>query len=411
MGSRPKRSAVFSWITYDIGNTLFYTGVVGIFFPLWVTETTAGDDSTIGFTMAIAMAVLLLIGPFMGTFSDYGRRRKPFLALGTYLCISATFFLGDSNLTIALVLFGLAIIGESTANIFYNALLADVSTGSNRGVISGLGVGIGYLGSIAAVAIGLIIVQSWGYAAGFRAVSVLFLVVSLPLMVFLKENAKYNPDMSVWDSMSWTLRRLRNTARDVKRFPGVSRFLFARFWYMWGVNTGITFAVLYATGTVGLSIRTVQWILLAGILIAIPSALIWGVIVDKIGPKRTLGVVLMGWMLVLSFAFALPVLGLPRYLWWIFGLLTGTLIAGVWVADRPYMIQLVPENYLGEFFGLHGMVTRLSTMVGPFTWGVIVDKIGLGRPAAILSLLGCIVISYVLIRGMPETSRAKELRS
>ena len=41
---RPSRPAVAAWIVYEMGNTLFFTGVVGLFFPLWVTHEMSGDQ-------------------------------------------------------------------------------------------------------------------------------------------------------------------------------------------------------------------------------------------------------------------------------------------------------------------------------------------------------------------------------
>ena len=69
-----------AWAVYDIGNSMFFTGVVGIFFPLWVTQVKSGDDATVGYTLAAAMALNLVISPIIGTLSDYAQRRVRFLA-------------------------------------------------------------------------------------------------------------------------------------------------------------------------------------------------------------------------------------------------------------------------------------------------------------------------------------------
>ena len=95
---RPRASAVVAWITYDVGNTLFHTGVVGIFFPLWITKELSGDDATFGYTLAGAMALTVVLGPLVGAFSDQTGRRMPLLAIGTLACIAATLFLGGDNL-------------------------------------------------------------------------------------------------------------------------------------------------------------------------------------------------------------------------------------------------------------------------------------------------------------------------
>ena len=58
---------IAAWASYDITNTIFFIGVVGIFFPLWVTNDIGGNDATVGFTMSAAMIVSLVLAPFFGT--------------------------------------------------------------------------------------------------------------------------------------------------------------------------------------------------------------------------------------------------------------------------------------------------------------------------------------------------------
>lgn len=398
-----RRSAVVAWVIYDIGNTLFFTGIVGLFFPLWVTQVMSGDDATVGYTLAAAMALNLVVAPVVGVFSDQTGRRTPILAISTFICVVAVLLLGGNNLTLALSLFALAIIAISTAAITYNTMLADVSTDANRGTIGGLGVGVGYLGAIAAVAIGLIFVESRGYEFGFRAVGLVIMVISVPLLVLLKERPRpvLAPTMS--EKARMTLVQLRTTLSNIQRYPGLPRFLIGRFWYTWSLYTASTFAILYGTGTVGFDERQVQLLLLVGILVAIPSAVLWGIVVDRVGPKRVLSSILLAWTGLLLLAVGIPWLALPPALWWGVGVGSGVLVAGIWVADRPYLIGLTSQRYLGEFFGLHSMSGRLSSILGPFTWGFITVTLGLGQTAAVLSLAGCGAIAFLLIRGGGDT--------
>ena len=95
---QPRKSAVAAWIAYDVGNTLFFVGVMGIFFPLWITQDLGGDDATVGFALSVSMGVMLVVAPVVGAFSDHARRRMPFLAVGTFTCIVATVLLGVGGL-------------------------------------------------------------------------------------------------------------------------------------------------------------------------------------------------------------------------------------------------------------------------------------------------------------------------
>jgi len=101
------------WISYDIGNTTFFAGIMGILFPLWMTDVMKGNDATLGFTLTIAMAMVLVLSPILGTFSDHIRRRMPFVIVFTIICIIATAFIGiegpDGNIYVSLCLFAIAV--------------------------------------------------------------------------------------------------------------------------------------------------------------------------------------------------------------------------------------------------------------------------------------------------------------
>ena len=391
-----------SWIIYDVGNTMYFAGIVGLLFPLWLINTGAGDDATIGFTLSIAMALMLVFAPIVGAFSDQIGRRMPLLAAGTVVCGASIMFLGVGNLTVALIVFALSVVAINTADIFYNGMLADVSTEENRGKIGGLGVGLGYIGAISSVIIALLFVDSRGYVFGFRLIGVLFLLVTLPLILTLKERPRPVKSLGMSGNVKAAFVQLGVTLKRIHRFPGLLRFLIARFWYTWAIHTASTFAILYATNTGGFTEREVELVLLASILVAIPSGLIWGLIVDRVGPSIVIQITLVGWFIVLNFAVLIPWLDLPKQLWVGVGFLAGVFVAGIWSADRPYMLKLTTPEYLGEFFGLHSMTSRLATIFGPFTWAYIAITLGFGQMLALLSLTICIVISFLIVRGIGD---------
>ena len=403
-----RNPAVIAWIIYDIGNTLFFTAVIGIFFPLWITEDMSGDDATVGYTLAAAMGLVLVLGPILGTFSDQARRRKPFLAVATLTCIAATLLIGGDNQILALSLYAVAVVAVGISVIFYNALLVEVSTDTNRGTVAGLGVGIGYLGAIIAVVMALVFVESRGYVFGFRATGVLILLISVPVLLLLKEQPRpTSANSTVLERTNGTFTQLRTTLGNIQQFPGLRQFLIARFWYTWAVQTAASFAILYGTETVDFTARQVEIVLLIGILVAIPSGLIWGIVVDRIGPNRVLSGVLVAWIIVFLAAAGIPWLDLPSYLWIGVGVVSGVVVAGVWVADRPYLLLLTSHEYLGEFFGIHAMMGKLSAMVGPFSWSFIAVTLGLGQTASVLSLAGTAVIALALIRGVSDRAQVR----
>jgi UMF1 family MFS transporter len=146
-------------------------------------------------------------------------------------------------------------------------------------------------------------------------------------------------------------------------------------------------------------------VLLVAILFAVVGGFLWGKVVDRIGPKRSLDMVLFLWMVVFVWAAVVGFLKLPGALFWPVPCLAGIARGGTWTADRPYMLRLTPPARVGEFYGLYGMVGRFAAIIGPFLWALVADVLGLGRPAAILTLLAGIVIGYIILRPVSDAPR------
>ncbi len=389
--------AVASWVSYDIANTVFWVGVVGLAFPLWLTNDRGGDDAMFGYTMSATMAVVLVASPFCGSYSDQTGRRIPLLLTTTLLCIAVTLLIDTGGTLMSLGLFALALCAMELGTVFYNSLLTEVSTLANRGFVAGMGVGIGYLGSFLAVGTALLVSDRWGYVAVFRIVAVLFLLFALPIFLFLREQAGDVRPATVLERAGEAWRQLSSNLRSMGRFPGLRTYLLARFLFGIGISTATGFAVIYASDTIGLTDQEIQVVLVAGISVAIPCGLLWGRLVDRIGASTVLVSGLVGWVALLLIALAIPVLSWTTDLWWAVGILTGLSVSCVFAADRPMIMSFSPPEYVGEFFGLHGMVGKLARVIGYFMWAVISVTLGFGQPAAVVSLVVCLVLACLLL--------------
>lgn len=400
--------AVASWALYDLGNTLFSFNVISLYLPLWVVNDMGGRDADYGLANSLSMALMLFAAPLLGALSDQGGRRKPYLVVTTLLCVAFTALLGQGGLGTTLLLFVVANFCYQAGLIFYDALLPAVSTPENRGRIGGIGVGVGYVGSFVGVGIGLLILSSDPGAKPlvFQVTAALFLLFALPCFFLVREPRRLDARPFGADAVGEALRQLRQTVARVRAYPGLARFLVGRVLYADPANTLIAFMGIYVTNEVGFGERDTQLLLLAGIAAAIVGGLSWGVVVDRLGPKRTLDAVLGLWMATFGLVAAVGGLNLPGWLFWIVGPMAGIALGGTWAADRPLMLQLAPPRYLGQFYGLYAMVGRFAAILGPLLWAGIVDGLGLGRPVAVLSLLVMVVISWLILRPVPSRARA-----
>ena len=179
--------AVGSWALYDLANTIFSMNIVSLYFSLWVVNQMGGTDASYGFANSLSMLLVFFTAPLLGILSDWTGRRMPFLIVSTLTCVTFTALLGMGDLSSSLRYFIIANYMFQVGLIFYEPLLMSVSTEENRGRISGLGVGVGYFGSIIGVGSGLLFLDSIGYTGIFRLTAVVFLVFALPCFFFVRE--------------------------------------------------------------------------------------------------------------------------------------------------------------------------------------------------------------------------------
>jgi MFS transporter, UMF1 family len=411
---RIERRSIASWVVYDLANTAFSLGVVTLYFPGIVGDVFGLDtDASIGGLDAIAAAVILVAAPILGAVSDQAARRLPFLALFTLACVTATFFMGQSVPAISFVLFVVAAVCYQAGLIFYDSLLPEVSTDENRGRIGGIGVGVGYLGSLLAIGIGTVILGGGSrgsldeYTWIFRAIALAFLLLALPTFLFVRERPRVVPPLS-WRVAPRAFAEVASTARHARRYPGLGSFLLGRMFYADAANTLIFMVIVFAETSLHMTKSQATPVAILTILFAIPAGLCWGFVVDRIGPRRTLDVVLVAWMGIFAVVAAIPVLGLPSGLIYPVGAMVGIALAGLWASDRPLMARLAPPRYYGQFFGLYAMVGRFGAVVGPTVWALVAGKAFLdwGQPAAVVFLLIWVVIAFLLLRRVDDTPRA-----
>jgi len=399
-----------AWALYDFANTVYSYAIVSYAMGLWIVDRLGAADGQFWFGIANAASVGLnaLVSPVLGAMSDRGGRRMPYLLFFTAQTIIATAAIGlipdgASALTwVGLILFTVANFSYQAALIYYDATLPVVSKPASRGRVSGIGVAVGYLGTIA-IAVLILITDSGSSALTFLMAAVLFALFSVPIFLLVKEPAGSGYRFRISDAVaSWG--QLRETVAHARQVPGLPRFLIGRFFYTDPVNTVIVVMSVFATQAIGLTQAQANIVLLGLTVAAVAASFGWGVAVERLGPKRTLMLVLATWCLGLVIGGV--VLSLPTFL--IAGILLGSGLGGVWTSDRVFMLRLSPPERIGEFFGLYGLAGKFSAVTGPILYGTIVSVLlnaGWGKGAyqvGILSFLILMVIGILFLRGVPD---------
>jgi UMF1 family MFS transporter len=398
-----------AWALYDFANTIFSFAVVSGAIGLWLTEDAQFGERDGNFTLSLAIVISVglnaIVSPILGALSDKGGKRLPFLLAFTVLCIAATAFIADVGATGGVILFIVANFAYQAALIYYDATLKTVSRPETRGRLSGIGVGIGYCGTIFAglfmLAFGVPVEDRFFVAA------VLFAIFAVPIFVFVKESGPIGR-VTMADVVG-SLAQLRTSVAHAREVPGLLRFLVGRFFYSDAVNTIIVVMSVVTTRAKGLSDQAALAVLLLLTVVAIFASFGWGRLVDRLGPRRTLMIVLASWAvgLVLG-AISLSVdgpIGLGMFL--IAGAILGSGLGGVQVADRVLMVRLSPPQRIGEFFGLYGLVGKGSQVIGQLLYGLTLllffDTLGVGAyQLAVLTLLGTMLLGAWILRPVDD---------
>jgi MFS transporter, UMF1 family len=352
-------------------------------------------------SVAVSVGINAIVSPILGALSDRGGRRMPFLLLFTVQCIAATFFIANVTPVLGLVLFVVANFSYQAALIYYDATLKTVSLPGSRGRLSGIGTAIGYCGT---VAVGLTItLLDVPVVDRFRLAAVFFAVFAVPIFLVVREPRRTDEPRITAHDVVESFGQLRLTIEHARRVPGLGRFLLGRFFYSDAVNTVIVVMSVVTTQALGVSDRDANTILLGLTIVAIAMSFAWGALCDRLGPKRTLIIVLGSWavgLVIGGIAIGLGPSGLPPFL--VAGAILGSGLGGVTVADRVLMLRLSPPERVGEFFGLYGLVGKGSQVIGTLLYGLIlfifVDRLGIGAyQVAVLSLLVTMLIGVWLV--------------
>ncbi len=371
-----------SWAMYDWANSAFATTVIAGFFPIFFRQYWSADvDGTLttfrlGAASSIASLIIVILAPILGAISDRASIKNKLLMMFAFVGILSTlglFLVAEGMWFPAILLFVVASLGFSGANVFYDALLLDIAPDSDRiHVVSGFGYALGYLGGGVLFAINVFMVlspQVFGFANAAQAVKFSFLTVavwwavfSIPIMLFVKDPPAQN--IGLGRAIGDGFRQLGETFREIRTRRTILLFLFAYWFYIDGVDTVFRMSVDYGL-SIGLSSNDLITALLMVQFIAFPAALIFGKLGQKIGARR--GIYLGIAVYVAATVWAYFITSGTEF--FILAAMVGLVIGGIQALSRSLLGQLIPPDRAGEYYGFFNMVGKSAAVIGPFLVG------------------------------------------
>lgn len=407
---RPREIA--SWAMFDFANSSYTTLIVTVAYGNYFTQLVApGRKADLLWSVGILLSNLLvmLAGPVVGAIADLLGRKKVFL-VGTYLlCVLGTlalYWVQPGMVVLGLALFVISNIGFSFGENLVAAFLPEISTSANVGRISGFGWGLGYLGGLLCLvlcrpflAAGFTVENlpnvrlAWVVTAGF------FAVAAIPTFVFLRERAPRGEPRRAADYVRVSLGRLWETAKAVRHFSELARFLVVFFVFSLGLTAVISFSAIYASKTLQFTPDELTVLFIGLQLSSAVGAVVFGFIQDRLGARRTIQLTLVLWIAV---CVACYLADSKSFFTWV-AIGAGFGIGSLQAASRGLVGMFSPIEKSGEFFGLWGFAGKGAYMLGPFIFGSISSATGSQR-LAILSVGLFFLLGFF---GMMRVSEAR----
>ncbi len=367
----------WAWYFYDFGNSAYAAVVLLAVYAAYFKGTVVGgaEGSRLwGYSLTIAMLVVAVVAPILGTIADFSGRKKGFLLfftlLSTVFC-GMLFFVQAGDVFIGMLFFILAEIGYRGAQVFYNALLPDVANPEETSHVSGTGWAIGSLGGVLCLFIVLALIMFVGGAfvvrISFVITSLYFLISSIPLFMWLKEKegAKEMPEGKNY--LTLALSRLKHTFSSIRDYKTFLRFIVSFFLYNEGVMMALNFAAIFGAVMYGMD---EQGLIILMIILQFTSAAgAW--FFGKMATGRGTKIALIA-SLIVFIADVFAIAFNPSYIWfYVLGGIAGFALTGVQAMSRTMVSLLAPHGRSAEFYGFFAIAGRSSSVIGPAVMGII----------------------------------------
>ena len=385
-----RKRKVLAWGMWDWGTQPFNTVITTFVFSVYLTSDSFGTKNQTSTALAISTAIagllVALLAPVLGQNSDRSGRTVRNLRLQTWLLalLSASLWFVKPEpafLWVGLGLLGVGSIVSEIASVNYNATIDQVATGKTIGRVSGFGWGMGYLGGIIVLLLifflfispekGLFGTSNDGATdvrASMIVCGVWTLLFTIPAFRVLRARPRGRapPGGSVRASpLGWaSIRGLWQVSRHTVYF------LLASALFRDGLAGVFAFGAVLAAGTFGLSDGEVIIFGAVANIIAGVATMLFGMLDDRLGPKRVILISLASLVVIGILIFVLHDGG--KSVFWTLGLLMTIFVGPAQAASRSFLARLIPEGKNGEIFGLYATTGRVVSFLSPAAFGLFI---------------------------------------
>lgn len=203
------------------------------------------------------------------------------------------------------------------------------------------------------------------------------------------------------------VKRLKKTFIDIRDYRDLAVLLASFFFAYAGLSIVIAFAFIYGDQVIRWAGSTQILMFVLTQITAAGGALLFGLLQDSWGAKRTFILTLLLWVAAVSLIYGVsPVTewlsglaGTPlkeEHVFLMIGAIAGLGLGSTQSACRAMVGLFSPDTKAGEFFGLWSLTSRLSAIAGLMGLGVLQAWLGLHRAILVCSAFFFIAVVIVL---------------
>jgi UMF1 family MFS transporter len=413
----------WAWYLYDFGNSAYASAVFLAVYSVYFKERVVGGaEGTRLWSLALtlAMAVVAVSAPILGTLADFSASKKRFLLLFTTVCClftAALFFVEPGMVFAGMLFFVLAEIGYRSAQVFYDGLLPEIAAPSEMGRISGYGWAVGTVGGIVIL---LLIMPLESLLEGplvprvaMVVTAIFFAVFAVPLFLGLRERAHRQQLAPGENYLGVAFRRLGNTFRETRVFKEYLKFIVAFLIFNDGIIMVLDFAGIIGATLFGLDQQLLLYFFVLVQVTNVLGAYLFGILVDRIGGKPSLAIALSIMVAILIGLY----FNQSQQGFFVLGAIAGVAMAGAQSVSRTMVAFFAPPGKGAEFYGFFATAGRTSSVIGPFIFGFVAAGAAAwlegqgqavaaaeqaGLRLAILSIVAFIVVGMALLAFVDE---------
>ena len=393
-----KKSSTFTkkeknWILYDVANsayTLLATALLAFYFDF--LSPSESLTTVWGFVNVIVTVIAVILCPIMGTYADFSKKRNIFMifaSIGIGGCLLLSMFSAIKTFAFAGILFLIVYVvtevGYTSANVFYDSMLSDITTDEKMHKVSANGYAWGYIGSCIPFIICLVLYvlgdmvflgDVIGYTEAGKAIydkpflgmaytlccivtAVWWFVFTLPLYKSYKQvHFLPRPEKPVKE----TFTRLGSVFKELVKNKKALFFLIAYFFYIDGVHTIIKMAMSIGKDLQFENFGVVKLVIALFVtqIVAFPFAILFGKLASKYKSNTLLIVCIAAYMGIGVLAVFLR----QEWQFWAMAVGVGMFQGGIQAMSRSYFTKIVPADKTGEFFGIYDIFGKSAAIVG-----------------------------------------------